>query len=241
MGFPRPSLIPSSVLGGDAIGDYYYFEDFVGGGQGTDATDAQFDSSTALIATWLRTATNDGTIIRCADAEAGGALHITTDTADNDGYEFQMNGEAFLPAAGKDIYFEARLKLTAAVAPLTSIDWFVGYSVTDTTVMDGVTNRFGLGSNGLDAGGADIYAITEAASTQTDADTGVNYVDNTYFTIAAHMISNGRIKYFVNGKDVATFSTNIATGAMTPTFIIQNNAGAAKQMLIDYLFFTQTR
>ena len=236
MSFPNPRIIPGTNLLGSVVGDPYYFQDFVASGMDAGG----LVSTTAELAEWLQTDSNTGTIL-LADAEPSGALHIITDTADNDGHEFQLNGEMCLPAAGKDIYIEVRMKLTAAVAPLTTIDWFIGLATTDTDVMTAVTNRFGFGSNGLNAGNANIMAITEAASTQTDADTGVDYVDDTYFTIAAHMIGTQRIKYYVDGQEKANFSTNIATGALTPTIAIINNAGAAKQMLIDYVFVTQVR
>ncbi len=79
------------------------------------------------------------------------------------------------------------------------------------------------------------------ASTNFD-DTSVDYVDDIYFTVAFHVLSNSRIIFYVNGKQTLSTTTNIpTTNALTPTICIQNNADAAKQMLVDYMLVAQSR
>ena len=236
MGFPRPTLTPGSITGGDCVGDYYYFNDFLGviptlsGNEG-------FQSSSVDVAIFLRTEVNSGSIVELSDTDPGGSILITTDTADNDSYEFQMNGAAFLPAPGKDIYVEVRMQLDT---PVTS-DWFFGFATIDTSFQVGVTNKFGIGSNGLDSSSANIYGLSTAASTTTTVNTGKPVVADTYITVAAWLKGTTSINYFVNGGQFGTIATNIVTGAITPSFAIQNNAGAAHAMRIDYMYFAQTR
>jgi uncharacterized protein with PIN domain len=249
MGFPNTRVTgASTAVGQNVAPDPEFFDDFIA----FNYEDGGTMSTTAELGHWLSTETNTGSVVT-ADDEPGGVLHITTDTADNDGYEMQLNGESFKVASGKDIYFECRLKLTAAASPLTTIDWCVGLATTDTAVMDGTEEFIGFGtSNGsgamLNAGAANIYAIaqndTGSAGWGADdfTDTGVDWVDDTFFTVAFHVIGNGRIKFFVNGNEKHNTTSNIPDGdAVTPTICIQNNAAAAKQMLVDYIYVVQKR
>jgi len=220
---------------------------------GTSITDGGLASTTANLGNWLATLTGSTPTALIADDEPGGAWHITTSGSDNDSAEFQINGESFKVAAGKDITFFTKVKFTAAAAPLTSIDWFIGLATTDTTVMDGVTEAIGFGSYEsatpglLNAGSANINFFCGDAMTDwttvaayTTGDSTVDYVDDTYVTLGFRVVSNTMVKFYVNGAFVGRSATNIPNGdAVTPTICIQNNAAAAKQMLVDLIYCRQ--
>ena len=229
-----------------------FFDDFIAGSGIENGGSA---SATADLGNWLATLTGSTPTAVIADDEPGGVLHITTSASDNDSAELQLNGESFKVAAGKDITFVARLKFTAAAAPLTSIDWFMGLATTDTTVMDGVTEAIGFGSYEsatpglLNAGSANINFFCGNTMTDwttvaayTTGDSTVDYVDDTYVTLGFRVVSNTTVKFYVNGAFVGRSATNIPNGdAVTPTICIQNNAAAAKQMQVDYVYVSQVR
>ena len=72
----------------------------------------------------------------------GGLLVVTNDAADNDSDEFQWAGgsggviESFKYEAAKGLYFKTRFKVNDA----TQSDFAVGLIITDTTIIDGVTD-----------------------------------------------------------------------------------------------------
>jgi hypothetical protein len=252
--FAHPIQLEGSAIDPPVV----FFDDFTDG-WGFEANDTDNTgkfSETANLGQWLATVTDGGTdsgeVIAVADGEPGGVLTISTNDADDDSMELQHNGEVWAPAAGKDIVFKVRMKLTAAASPLTTIDWFVGLATTDTAVLDGTTERIGFGSNGLNAGGADIYTVIEDASSETLTDSTKDYVDDTFVTLAFRCVqlssTEGFVKYYVDGELVDTRHETSGSNAnfpfddnMTLTLCIQNNAAAVKTMEIDYIYCRQER
>ena len=182
----------------------------------------------------------DATVV-IADDEPGGVLTITTNSNANDFASCQLNGEAFKVAAGKDIIFEIRVKF----ADTDDTRWFVGLATTDVTgttigpVLDGVTESIGFRQN-TDTG-VDIYYLCEDASTETTADTGVDVSDDTFVTLGFHVISNERVKFYVNGAEKANVTTNIPdTDAVTLTMEVHSPT-ASSTMEVDYIYCAQTR
>ena len=234
-----------------------FFDDFLTAGYNGEASSGKF-SETADDCEWLVTkidgATDNDEALVVSDAEPGGVLTITTTDADNDSLELQKNGEAFQVQANKDIRFKARLKLTSTTTPTTTIDWFIGLANTDTTVMAGCTDAIGFhgGTTILMAnqGAANIIATTASVlgsdwtstSLQTAADTGVDFEDDTFFTVEFEVTSNSRVRFWVNGARVHESVTNIPGAVeLTPTMCILNNGAEAKTMEVDYIYCRQER
>jgi hypothetical protein len=251
--------MPGSNLPGSCVGDYCYFDDFVDGDQVIDNS-GKF-SATADQACWLLTiidTDNDNNeTIANSDSERGGVVKFTNNVDALDSLELQMNGEAFVVAEDKDIYFEMRFKVDDA----DDVRWGVGLADTDTTVFDltgsGYTNILTaahfIGFAAADAadGNVDYLAADghSAASTTTftNGDTGVDMSDDTYVTVAFWVHSDERITFYVNGdlKATVTSSTYIpgSSDYMSPWFTIANdgtNDGSAV-MEVDYIFVTATR
>ena len=255
--FAHPLQLEGSIIDPPVV----FFDDFVDG-RGNTAGNPLVASSQGKFSElinggdWLMSITDgagdNGEVAVIADAEPGGVLTLSTNDANDDSLELQQNGEVWAPAAGKDILFKIRMKLTAAADPLTTIDWFVGLATTDTSVLAGTTERIGFGSNGLNAGGADIYTVIEDASTETLTDSGEDYVDDTFVTLAFRCVqrsaTEGFVKYYVNGELVDTRHEVSGSNAnfpfddnMTLTLCVQNNAAAVKTMEIDYIYCRQDR
>ena len=119
MALSIPYLNPVSAEGEPLSMPVVYFDDFLDGrshiaNNATIASGQGKFSELANLGDWLVTLVDgggdNGEVIRVADDGVGGLLTLTTNDADNDSIEMQMNGEAWQLALGKDIVFEVRLK-----------------------------------------------------------------------------------------------------------------------------------
>lgn len=257
MGFPNPRITPGSILTGNIVGDYVFFEDFIKGGYGT--TTGPMFASTANVAEWLYTALSGTPTFIVSDAERGGVLTCDAGaTTDNHGGGAQLNGESFAVVAGKDIYWEMRSKIRAEV---NEVDWVIGLCDTDTSILAGCANALVFRSGAvdsvpLDAATADIIASAgdDMGGSWTDSkisevDTGINLVADTFNVFAIHLVvdaeGNKRAKFFVDGAEVLNTTSNIpdVDTFLTPTFTWQNTAsmGASGKLEIDYIYCAQTR
>ena len=238
--FSSPVSGPKDVL---SI-PHMFFDDFIEGRSFTTnnasvaSAQGKF-SELANMGDWLVTlvdgGTDNGEVIVIADDAAGGHLTLTTNDADDDSIEMQMNGEAWKLATGKTLVFEVRMK----GADVSEFDWFVGLAITDTTVMTAVTDRIGFECP--DSTG-DIDAICEKDSSQTTTDSAQDLADDTFVTLRFEAEGTGKVRYYVDGSLVATHTTNIPENeALTPTICVRNDGAAANTMTLDYIFVARDR
>lgn len=83
-----------------------------------------------------------------------------------------------------------------------------------------------------------IYVETDDGTTDTDdADTGVDWAENTYVDLRIDCAELGAVKFFVNGVLVATKAMSAATGNVQPFFELQKAAAANKdhKLSVDYV------
>lgn len=95
----------------------------------------QFQSLNTVSTTgdWVGTAATTGSAAVSTSVIGAVTLDAGATTAAQ-GYQLQRTKSAFLPAAGKDIWFEATINLTAATPPVTKAVLFVGLAESDTTI-----------------------------------------------------------------------------------------------------------
>ena len=247
MSLSIPYLPPVSV-DGESVASYMpivFFDDFLAGGFVKDlALSSESDpgakfSAVADCGEWLCTIVDgggdDGHAIACADDAVGGWLAITTDDADNDSIEMQLNGESFQLATNKKTIFEVRMK----GADVSEFDWFVGLAITDTTTMTASSDRIGFECP--DSTG-DIDAISEKDGSQTTTDSGKDLADNTFVVLRFEADGTDTVRYYVDGSLVATHTTTIPEDeALTPTICIRNDGAAANTMTLDYILVARDR
>ena len=199
------------------------------------------DFTTYVAGDWTITTTEGGTgnASEALTNVAGGALLITNDDADNDSDEFQLAVESFKFASGKKSWFKTRFKVSDA----TQSDWIIGLCITDTTLIDAVSDGVYFKK---DDGDASIDFALELNGSATEASGIATQSDDTFVTLGWYFdgdTTNG-IKYYVDGthKGTQTTMTNLCTDEeLAVSFALQNDAAAAKTMTLDYIFAAQER
>ena len=199
------------------------------------------DFTTYVAGDWTITTTEGGTgnASEALTNVAGGALLITNDDADNDSDEFQLAVESFKFASGKKSWFKTRFKVSDA----TQSDWIIGLCITDTTLIDAVSDGVYFKK---DDGDASIDFALELNGSATEASGIATQSDDTFVTLGWYFdgdTTNG-IKYYVDGthKGTQTTMTNLCTDEeLAVSFALQNGAAAAKTMTMDYIFAAQER
>lgn len=168
-----------------------------------------------------------------AALERSGALKITNDDAAADVNNLQQNTENWSMVAGKQLWMEMRLKVSA---PATA-SAFVGLAVTDTTARD-ASDRVGFS---LASGSAVIQLNCAAASTGTNVSSGITAVADTYNTLGIHWDGKNRVQFFIDRSMIGEISANIPSRTLAFTLNIQNGAAAAQILTVDYIYVAQER
>lgn len=184
--------------------------------------------------------TNAWTVVKDSGASvgivadtSGGEIAITSAaTTDDDGGSIQLN-ETVLPAAGRTIWFECRVK----AADVTQHEFNIGLTqnfATNPEAMLTASNRIVFQSND---GSAALLCKSEVADTETSTDSGVVLENATYVKLAFKVTGLSKIDYFVNDTLVATHTTaaipttELAVGA----YSLSGVDTGTKSMTIDYI------
>ena len=200
---------------GPTLNSYVYFNHFT-----------TYDATEWTITT---TEAGAGSATEVIAAEAGGVLLITNDDADNDADFFQLKGEMFKFVAGKQLWFEIRLKTNDA----TETDIVAGLQITDTSplaVSDGV---YFIKNDGA----ATVDFVVNKNSTLTTASAVATMANNEYIILGFYYDGAGVLEYRVNREKIGTsVLTNLPDDEeLTVSFGIQNGAAAAKTLSVDYI------
>lgn len=171
---------------------------------------------------------------------AFGRLLLTTAGAENDGVQLQKVGEAFLPIAGKKMWFKTKFQISDA----TESDFLFGIAVTDTGAIaaagDGVTDGiFFQKDDGSTS--VTLYCQKDTTTGQTSAASVATIVAATDIELGFEYDGGTAIKYFVDGVHKGTLSLSTAAGFLPDTecrvtMAVLTGAAAAKTCSIDYIF-----
>ncbi len=218
-GFRRPVFSPATF----ARKAYDSFEDYA---------PSRIISTTAY-AGYTVTALVAGTLVM-KDA-VGGVLELTGG-ASTQGIQMQSDGEIYLPAANKDIFFEATVEAEDA----DDLDWMVGLAKTDTDIF--TTDPAALiVFRGLDAS-ANIDFQVRDSGTGATTDTGTDLVNGTQIRLGFWVKGTTSVTPYINGVAQTPVTANIPTEELAITFGMQNGATTANQALgVDWYGVSQTR
>lgn len=165
--------------------------------------------------------------------ERCGALTITNDNADNDLVAIQSAEEFIKLSAGKQVWFETKLKLNE----VGQQDMFVGMAITDTTALATSSDCGFL----LTDGASTLDCKTTLASTTTTTSAVATLVADTYVTLSFYWDGVNKVRFFVNRALVASHTTNIPTAAGALTLHVQNGEAVISTAIVDYFFVCQER
>jgi hypothetical protein len=205
----------SPLLWGDAPKDtgdpglgIQYFNDFM---DEVDVTSADG---------WTLTQVDTKGSITVEAVAAGGVLEVTSATGDSadDGISGQLKNCAVLPAAGVNIWFEARVKVSDATQ-----QWFAGLMAVDTTplasgVLDDVSDKVGFVHAAADTDNK-VSTVTARTSAEDETSDAGAMVDDTWTTIGFRITGLTSVEFYQDGVLIETGSTaaNIPNAGMCLT------------------------
>lgn len=184
------------------------------------------------VATKVETGAGDAAIT--IDDAAGGVLKIVNDAADDDSVELQWNAEQFKLIAGKPLWFETRIKTPDAA----NCDFLIGLATTDTTLITGTNDAVAFRK---DNGDYQIDLVTKKDGTTTLSANAAT-LSNAYINLGFVWDGVDTVRFFVNGVEVGSSSTNIVDDEeLAVSIAFRNGAAAAKTIYVDYVKVVQIR
>ena len=183
---------------------------------------------------WTVTETQAGATQALTDGD-GGLLLITNTAADDDLVALQKVGESYRFASGKELFFEARLKVSDA----TQSDVVIGLQITDATPLDVSDGVFFIKADGSTS----VSLLVEKDGTATTTSSVATMANDTFISLGFYYDGASSIQYSVNGVVKGTsVTTNLPDDEdMTVSIALQNGEAVAKTMTVDYVFVAKER
>jgi hypothetical protein len=198
----------------------------------------------ATLAGYTATQATTGTF--ALDTAAGGvALADSNSATQHQGINVQKLGPCFLPAANKDIWFEARIKV---VDTYDKVQLFVGLADVDTTLSpngnldSGNSEYIGFGIETTGAGALSFY---ECKATAELTDVVGAIAEATYIRLGFKVTGITGIACYINGVNTALTNVVAAgipvTDVLTPSFVCQSDGTNDPILHIDWYRAVQLR
>lgn len=200
--------------------------------------------------------TDVGAATNALTQETGGVLLNTTTAGATDSTFLQVPGAGFnfitasSGVSGKKAFFKIRMKTSDATA--TNI--YAGLIAPTTTPLTALDGLFFLKAT---AGTTFVLRSTVGGvSTNLTIPTSLVMANNTYIELGFYVDAKGKVDAFVGATTgyeygnspniepnamVATFTPGLTTALLTPSFGIQNGAGAIKTLSVDFLAAARER
>ena len=204
-------------------------------GNYSDFAEIRDDFFDYLVGQWVQTLVGSSTAT-IADA-VGGQLALLTGATEDDAITIQRGtinaatGEAFLPAAGKTLWFECRAKISDA----TQSDFIFGFVIADTTPISNTAGIYFRKDDG------DTNIDFESNSTTASTATNIATCDTSFHTYGFKVNGTSSIDYWFDGVKKGSITSQIPTTEMKLTFQVLTGEGAAKTLTIDYFRAVQER
>ena len=183
---------------------------------------------------WTVTETQAGATQALTDGD-GGLLLITNTAADDDLVALQKVGESYRFALGKELFFEARFKVSDA----TQSDVVIGLQITDATPLDVSDGVFFIKADGSTS----VSLLVEKNGTATTTSSVATMANDTFISLGFYYDGASSIQYSVNGVVKGTsVTTNLVDDEdLTVSIALQNGEAVAKTMTVDYVFVAKER
>jgi len=173
---------------------------------------------------------------------AGGALLITTDNAENDGYKMQLGHAS--TGAGESVKFDGDyptyLGIRFAINDVDQVDALFGFCITDTTCLDAVSD--GMYFRTVDES-ALLYFVTEKDSIES-ATSVATLVDDAYI-VAEFLYLDGTVTAYINGVEMTSTAKTAATfpdnEELRLTIEVLTGEATANTCTIDWIKYIHVR
>lgn len=186
------------------------------------------------------TVTASGTSPITQSVLPGAVALVTSGGTEYDGDNIQEIGTKYALAAGKALYFGAKLTMSAA----TESDLVVGLAGTDTTITAASSAHALAVGAGL-VGFTKLDAVTQCYAKTITTATEVNSATAFTMDTSAHIYEiywDGYVAYFyIDGVEVAKFASGVTTAVLTPTIAFRTGAAAAITLTIHWMKCFQAR
>lgn len=190
--------------------------------------DEQWQSFNTVASTgdWVSTQATSGTAT-LSTTQPGTMVLDAGATTDNQGIQIQRVKSPFVPAAGKSIWYEVSVLLTATTPPVTRAQIFIGLCAIDTTIIaaGAMTTNNRIGWQILD-GGLLVAGFTCDKAGVASLTTGFTFTPATVVKLGfKYDGANDTIQQYVNGLAVGTpiATANIPKVAIYPSFVCQSD------------------
>lgn len=222
---------PLQAIRTDPTVGYEIFEDFT-------------NIDAATLAGYTATQATTGTFT-LGTAAGGTALADSNSATQHQGINVQKLGPCFLPAANKDIWFEARIKV---VDTYDKVQLFVGLADVDGTLspngnLDSANSEY-IGF-GIETGGAGALSFYECKATAELKDVVGAIAEATYIRLGFKVTGTTAIACYIDGVNTAL--TNVVasgipvTDVLTPSFVCQTDGTNDPILHIDWYRAVQLR
>ena len=199
--------------------------------------------ATTAMAGWTVTQATAGGVTT-SDTLQGGICVIDCDSAtEGQGMNIQYTEGTlpFIPVAGRDIWFEAKIKVTDAV---DDVQLFVGLSAADTSIISGndMTAANHIGFECLSS--AALLFGAEKAGTEATPVAATTLVEATYVRVGFHVNGVTDVTHYVDGVKIGTsiLTANIPVVGITPSFVCQSGSSTGEpELYVDWVRCVQVR
>ncbi len=181
-------------------------------------------SPTDDLAEWHSTA-NTGTN---PITHVGGQMVMTLQATANADLQIQRHHAQHLPATNIDLFWEARLKIDDVSTSIIAI----GLHEIDTDVTNTLDHGAFFEMQGADA---NLDCVTGDGTTHVAIDSGVDLLDDTFFTVGIKVLGTTKAEFYVNGILKVTRTVTLPTAALSPTFALSTTGSAAEIMTLDWM------
>jgi hypothetical protein len=214
---------PSAVVHSDPSPLVYYNNDFL-----------ELTIASNTFGGWAFTAATSGSVAQDTTG-SGGILKLDAGAVTaNQGVNFQLNNVPFAVAAGKPVWYEARVKFTGLTS--LKVQTFIGLAVTNTAIIAAGASADidRIGFQGITTTGV-LASATHSGAGNLTTGTGLTLVNSTWYRLGFLAQTTG-VDFYVDGAKVGTtLATNIPTAALAPAFVCQANATVQPVLNVDYL------
>jgi len=233
---------PLLAIAQDPALAYCVFEDFSNFHPITDA-------NPPTVAGWTCTqGGNDKGVLRIIDG-AGGLLDIYSEsTTQHEGLTVQQTVAPFLCAADKDIWFEARVRVTDT---FDKCEFFCGLAKIDGTLlkndgdMDQTADYIGFGVETTLSGVTSFYACKDATELKDSTGATGTLPEADWMRFGFHVDGTTGIKAFIDGDPFALTTvlyTNIpTTDPLAISFVCQTDGTNDPILAVDWVKCVQLR